>query len=73
MAIGFDKKSEIGCRPSELAEVAYEFPVIRFNFAHCRPIDEMAKVIADCPNVWTDTAYMSIEDFPVSEELTFFA
>ncbi len=27
-------------------------------------MDEMAKVIADCPNVWTDTAYMAIGEFP---------
>jgi predicted TIM-barrel fold metal-dependent hydrolase len=54
---------DVGCRPLELAEIAHEFPSVHFNFAHCRPMDEMAKVIADCPNVWTDTAYMSLEDF----------
>lgn len=53
-----------GCHPSELAEIAQEFPSVHFNFAHCCPMDEMAKVIAGCPNVWTDTAYMRIEDFP---------
>lgn len=52
-----------GCRPSELARLAREFPAIRFNLAHCRPMDEMAKVVADCPNVWTDTAYMSMDEF----------
>ena len=25
---------------------------------------EMAKVIADCSNVWTDTAYMAVGDLP---------
>ena len=54
----------VGCRPSELAKLACEFPSIRFNFAHCRPMDEMAKVIADYPNVWTDTAYMAFDEFP---------
>ena len=53
-----------GCRPSELAKIASEYPTVRFNFAHCRPMDEMAKVIADCPNVWTDTAYMAFDEFP---------
>ena len=52
-----------GCRPSELAKIACEYPTVHFNFAHCRPMDEMAKVVADCPNVWTDTAYMTSEDF----------
>lgn len=55
---------DVGCHPSKLAKVAQDFPNVRFNFAHCRPMDEMAKVIADCPNVWTDTAYMAIGDFP---------
>ena len=52
-----------GCRPSELAKVAFAHLGIRFNFAHCCPMDEMAKVIADCPNVWTDTAYMGLDEF----------
>ena len=50
--------------PLKLAKIAQKHPAIRFNFAHCRPMDEMAKVIADCPNVWTDSAYMLLEDFP---------
>ena len=53
-----------GCRPLELVKIVHEYPTVRFNFAHCRPMDEMAMVIADCPNVWTDTAYMALEDFP---------
>ena len=53
-----------GCQPLELAKIAREYPTVHFDLAHCRPMDEMAKVIADCPNVWTDTAYMALEDFP---------
>ena len=53
-----------GSRPLGLANLAQEFPTVRFNFAHCRPMDEVAKVIADCPNVWTDTAYMALDEFP---------
>ena len=64
LPVMFHAGEDVGCRPSKLAEVAHAFPTVRFNFAHCRPIDEMAKVIADFPNVWTDTAYMSITDFP---------
>ena len=51
-----------GCHPAELAKLAREFSSIRFNLAHCRPKDETAKVIADCPNVWTDTAYMELDE-----------
>ena len=50
-------------RPLKLAELASNFPSIRFNFAHCRPMDEMAKVITEYPNVWTDTAYMALDEF----------
>ena len=64
LPVMFHAGEDAGCRPSKLAKVAREYPNVRFNFAHCRPMDEMAKVIADCPNVWTDTAYMAIGEFP---------
>lgn len=51
------------CRPGKLATIAKKHPAIRFNFAHCRPMEEMAKVIAECHNVWTDTAYMVPDEF----------
>lgn len=53
------------CSPSRLMGIAQLYPNVRFNFAHCRPMDEMASVIARCDNVWTDTAYMALEDFEV--------
>ena len=43
------------------AKFAQEFPAVRFDFAHCRPTDEMADVVAACPNVWTDTAFMDAD------------
>jgi len=45
------------CRPSVLARFAWKFPNVRLDFAHCPDVAEMAKVIVDCPNVWTDVAY----------------
>ncbi len=63
LPVMFHAGEDVGCRPSKLAKIAREFPNVRFTFAHCRPMDEMAKVIADCSNVWTDTAYMAIDDF----------
>lgn len=50
------------CSPRTLAAYAREFPSVRFDFAHCRPMDEMAEVVASCPNVWTDTAFMGAEE-----------
>ena len=52
-----------GMRPKELATIAKSHPSVRFNFAHCRPMEEMADVIAECPNVWTDTAYMETYEY----------
>ena len=63
LSVMFHAAEDLASRPSKLAKVAREFPNVRFNFAHCRPMDEMAKVIAECQNVWTDTAYMAIGDF----------
>lgn len=51
-----------GSRPFELRQLAQAFPNVRFLFAHCRPMAEMAEVVADCTNVWTDTAYMSFDE-----------
>ncbi len=63
LPVMFHSGPNLGCRPLELAKIACAYPSVRFNFAHCRPMDEMAKVVADCPNVWTDTAYMALGDF----------
>jgi len=52
------------CRPKALARYARKFPNVRFDFAHCPDMPEMARVIADYPNVWTDTAYLPLERFP---------
>ena len=52
------------CEPKTLAKVAAKFPGVRFDFAHCCPMGEMAKVIVEHPNVWTDTACMAIDEFP---------
>lgn len=52
-----------GCRPVALAKYARRFPDVRFDFAHCPDMSEMAKIMTDCPNVWTDTAYWPMESF----------
>ncbi len=64
LPIVFHAGEGVGSRPFELAKIAQRHPAIRFSFAHCRPMDEMAVVIAKCPNVWTDTAYMDFDEFP---------
>lgn len=51
------------CDPITLAKVAAKFPSVRFDFAHCCPMDEMARVVADLPNVWTDVACLPDKDW----------
>ncbi len=63
MPVMFHSGENDGSRPKELARIADKFPSIRFCFAHCRPMDEMSKVVKDYPNVWTDTAYMALDEF----------
>ena len=46
-------------RPGALKEIALAFPQVHFDFAHCAPTSEMSEVIAECSNVWTDTAMLS--------------
>ena len=47
-----------GMRPAELAKWSERFPTVNFDFAHCRPMAEMAEVIATHENVFTDCSYM---------------
>lgn len=63
MPVMFHSGENDGSRPKELARIADKFPSIRFCFAHCRPMGEMSKVVKDYPNVWTDTAYMALDEF----------
>lgn len=51
------------CTPEKLASVARRFPKVRFDFAHCLDMKEMSWVMSRCPNVWTDTAYLPLEQF----------
>ena len=52
-----------GCMPFDLEKVACSHPRVRFDFAHCCPEDDMADVIARCPNVWTDVACLPFAKF----------
>lgn len=49
-----------GCNASQLAEIARLFPSVHFDFAHCRPMEELSRIVSELENVWTDTAYMDI-------------
>lgn len=51
------------CTAEKLEAVARRFPKVRFDFAHCLDMKEMSRVMSRCPNVWTDTAYLPLEQF----------
>jgi predicted TIM-barrel fold metal-dependent hydrolase len=51
------------CSPRALAKIAAKFPSVNFDFAHCVPMDEMAVVMSDLPNVWTDVAWLADEEW----------
>lgn len=56
LAVMFHASAVDGCRPMELKELAETHPMVRFNFAHCCPEDEIFEAMSVCPNVFTDTA-----------------
>lgn len=63
LCVQFHSGPDRYCSPSALMAYARRYPDVKFDFAHCSPMDEMASVIAQCDNVWTDTAYMRVDQF----------
>lgn len=55
--VQFHTGDDNGCRPVELIRLAKDYPTIHFDFAHCRIPEQSARAIAECPNVYVDTAY----------------
>ncbi len=63
MSVMFHCGRSEGCCPFDLRQIARRYPKMHFNFAHCAPMREMEEVMRECANVWTDTAYLSDNDF----------
>ena len=57
LPVQFHTGDDDGCRPMELATLVKDYPSIRFDFAHCRLPMQSAAVLAECSNVYVDTAY----------------
>lgn len=51
------------CSPCALAKIAAKFPSINFDFAHCFPMGEMAAVMSELPNVWTDVTWLADDEW----------
>ena len=59
--VQFHSGENDGCYPHELLPFAKRHPNLRIDFAHCRPYLEMIECLKECPNLFTDTAFMPAE------------
>ena len=51
-----------GCYPKQFEHVIKRFPNLVFILAHGRPIEQTVSLMKACQNVWTDTAFMPINN-----------
>lgn len=59
--VQFHSGEDEGCYPHEILPFAKRHPKLRIDFAHCRPYKEMIECLKECPNLFTDTAFMPAE------------
>lgn len=64
MPVQFHTGEDRGCYPHELLPFVKRHPRLRIDFAHCRPVAETIECLKGCPNLFTDTAFMSPESYP---------
>ena len=65
---------KVSCDGGTIAEwepVCKSFPQIRFNLAHCQPIDEAMPILLRNPNFFADVAFMSIDNFKRIQNIKF--
>ena len=62
--VQFHTGEDAGCYPHELLPFVKRHPRLRVNFAHCRPCRETIDCLKECPNLFTDTAFMPPETYP---------
>lgn len=62
--VQFHSGEDEGCYPHELLPFAKRHPNLRIDFAHCRPYRKMIESLKECPNLFTDTAFMPAEYYP---------
>lgn len=61
--VQFHTGEDKGCYPHELLPFAKRHPRLRIDFAHCRPVRETIDCLKDCPNLFTDTAFLLPEHY----------
>lgn len=62
--VQFHGGENIGCYPREIMAYVKRHPKLRVDIAHCRPYRETIECLKECPNLFTDTAFMPVERYP---------
>ena len=62
--VQFHTGEDKGCYPHELLPFVKRHPQLKVDFAHCRPYQETINCLKECPNLFTDTAFMPPEYYP---------
>lgn len=62
--VQFHTGEDAGCFQHEILPFVKRHPRLRVDFAHCRPCKETIDCLMDCPNLFTDTAFMPPEHYP---------
>lgn len=61
--VQFHTGDDEGCRPLDLVCLAKTYPTLKFDFAHCKLAHQSALAVAECPNVYVDTAFFDADFF----------
>ena len=56
------------CHSAAFSDIIEKNPDLQFVLAHGRPIDETISVMKSFPNVWTDTAFMQVENLKMLKD-----
>lgn len=64
LPVQFHTGEDKGCYPHELLPFVTRHPRLKVDFAHCRPYQETINCLKECPNLFTDTAFMPPEYYP---------
>ena len=62
--VQFHSGEDAGCFPHDLLPFVKRHPNLKIDLAHCRPYKKMIDCLKECPNLFTDTAFMPAEYYP---------
>lgn len=65
--VQFHIGQDIGCFPGDYLPFVKSHPGLRVDFAHCRPGQDTIDAMKECPNLYTDTAFMPPERIEMLE------